>query len=102
MAEELGERTEQPTGRRLGEARSKGQIAKSQDLSSAVDLTGAVVLIALCGSAGLAAMSAMLRRVLEDQTPGESLSIDSVQPLALWAASQAARVAGPALLAMFA
>ena len=38
MAEELGERTEQPTGRRMGEARSQGRVAKSQDLSSALDM----------------------------------------------------------------
>lgn len=101
MAEELGERTEQPTGRRLGEARSKGQVAKSQDLSSAVDLAGAVILVAVCGSAAMAAMATMLRRVLEDQTAGQTLSIASIQPLALWVAAQAARVAGPALLVMF-
>jgi flagellar biosynthetic protein FlhB len=98
MAEELGERTELPTGRRLSEARSQGQVAKSQDLATAIDLLGAVVLIAVFGGGALAAMAAMMRRVFEDQTPGSALDIASIRPLAMWAGAQALRVAGPGLL----
>ena len=57
MAEELGERTEQPTSRRLGEARSQGQIAKSQDLASALDMIGAVLLLWILGSVGVAGLA---------------------------------------------
>lgn len=101
MAEELGERTEQPTGRRLGEARSQGQVAKSQDLASAIDMIGAVLLITLCGGGALGAMAAMMRRILEDQTSGLALNIASLRPMAIWAGSQAARIAVPGLLVMF-
>ena len=38
MAEDMGDKSELPTSRRLEEARSRGQIAKSQDLIGAVDL----------------------------------------------------------------
>src|ERR1044072_6085263 len=40
-----GEKTEQPTEKRLRDARRKGQVAKSHDLSSAVLLVAAVVVL---------------------------------------------------------
>ncbi|MEM8835395.1 MAG: flagellar biosynthesis protein FlhB [Planctomycetota bacterium] len=43
MAEDLGEKTEEPTGRRLAEARQRGQIAKSTDFASAIVLLAAVL-----------------------------------------------------------
>jgi flagellar biosynthesis protein FlhB len=50
MAESSGEKTEQPTQKRLRDARKKGQVAKSQDLSSAVLLLAAVGLLWLAGN----------------------------------------------------
>jgi len=44
-----GEKTEQPSDKRLKDARKKGQVAKSQDLSSAVLLIAAVGMIWLIG-----------------------------------------------------
>ncbi len=44
------DRTEKPTGKRLNEARKKGQVAKSQDLSTAVALAAGVIAICLMGS----------------------------------------------------
>ena len=42
MAEESsGERTEEPTGRRLEQAREKGQIARSKELGTAAVLISA-------------------------------------------------------------
>ena len=101
MAEELGERTEQPTGRRRFEARRKGQVAKSTDLSSALDLAGAVVLLVMFGGAGFAALAAMTRRVLGGETPGDPLDAASIGPLLGWASFEAAKVVVPALVAMF-
>lgn len=101
MAEELGERTEEPTGRRLGEARSRGQVAKSQDLAAAIDMIGAVILISLLGGAAIAGLGAMLRRVLEGEIAGDPLDPASLKPLAFWVAAQGARVALPALAVMF-
>lgn len=45
MAETGQEKTEQPTPRKLQEARRKGQVAKSRDLSAAVILMAAVALV---------------------------------------------------------
>lgn len=101
MAEELGDRTEQPTGRRLGEARQEGQVARSQDLASAVDLIGAVLLIGLFGSWAIASLAVLMRRTLEGQVAGDALNPASIKSLALFAAVQGGRVVVPALLGMF-
>ena len=64
MPEELGEKTELPTGRRLREARGRGQIPKSHDFGSAVDLIGAFIALSVLGGSiitGLAALFVTLR-----------------------------------------
>ena len=43
MADEFGEKTEAPTPKRRQEAREKGQVAKSQDLSAAMVLLAAMI-----------------------------------------------------------
>lgn len=45
MSSSSGERTEQPTAKRLREARKRGQVSKSQDLTSAVLLIAAVIVL---------------------------------------------------------
>jgi flagellar biosynthetic protein FlhB len=49
MASGTGEKTEHPTEKRLRESRRKGQVSKSQDLTSAVLLLAAVAVLALAG-----------------------------------------------------
>ncbi len=49
MSSSAGEKTEQPTEKRLLDAKKKGQVAKSQDLTGAVLLLAAVVTIWLLG-----------------------------------------------------
>lgn len=49
MSSSTGEKTEQPTEKRLQDAKKKGQVAKSQDLTGAVLLIGAVGTIWLVG-----------------------------------------------------
>ena len=43
MAEDQDSRTEQPTGKRLGQAREQGQVAISRDVTTAISLTAATV-----------------------------------------------------------
>ena len=50
MAEDLGDRTEAPTPRRLEQAHEKGQVAKSTDLVAAVDLIVAALLLWFFGA----------------------------------------------------
>ncbi len=47
MANNSGDKTEQPTPKRLRDARKKGQIAKSQEIPSAVSIITACLLIAV-------------------------------------------------------
>lgn len=47
MSESSGEKTEQPTPKKLDDARKKGQVAKSQDLVSAALLVSAVGVVFL-------------------------------------------------------
>jgi flagellar biosynthetic protein FlhB len=61
MAESSGEKTEQPTQKRLRDARKKGQVAKSQDLSSALVLLAAVGLLSVAGPLAGAALAGAMR-----------------------------------------
>jgi flagellar biosynthetic protein FlhB len=49
MSEQLGEKTEQPTQRRLEEALNKGQIAQSAEVQTAFVLLGGLVALAFSG-----------------------------------------------------
>lgn len=66
MAEDMGERTEAPTARRLSEARNRGQVAKSQDLSAAIDLIGALLVIVILGGMMSREGGFLMRRTLEE------------------------------------
>ncbi|MDX2114390.1 MAG: flagellar biosynthesis protein FlhB [Planctomycetota bacterium] len=70
MAEDMGERTELPTERRLSDARSKGQVARSADVSAAVVLCAGTLLILTLGEALFKASADALRRMLGEETLG--------------------------------
>jgi len=74
MAEDLGERTELPSQRKLDDAREKGQVAKSADLVAALDLACALVVLAVLGG-GLARA---LARLVKDGLAGGAWSLDGV------------------------
>jgi flagellar biosynthesis protein FlhB len=56
-----GERNEQPTPRRLREARSRGEVARSLDLSGACALAGGLAALAASGPSIASALSRALR-----------------------------------------
>lgn len=97
MAEDLGERTEEPTQRRLMDARERGTVAKSSDLAAAVFFGLAVVGLVVAG--GLMADEAGLvtRRMLSSAGPADPLLADDVRADAAWALGRAAVMAGPML-----
>ncbi len=95
MAEDMGEKTEAPTTRRLTEARGKGQVAKSQDLAAAVDLIAGLILLAVFGGSIIRAMAAVMRRVLAD--PAESLNPALMGKLLLTTAWESVVVVAPLL-----
>lgn len=101
MAEELGEKTEQPTSRKLTETRGRGQVAKSTDLSAAVDLIGGTLLIIAFGGFAFMTLGAMMRDLLGNQVPGDPLDVENIRAAVIWAASKAGWILIPMLLAMF-
>ena len=57
MADDLGERTEEPTPKRREEARQRGQIARSQDMTAAIIMIGAASILFLFGREMLLSMA---------------------------------------------
>ncbi|HKR13338.1 MAG TPA: flagellar biosynthesis protein FlhB [Pyrinomonadaceae bacterium] len=97
-----GEKTEQPTEKRLRDARKKGQVAKSQDLTSALLLVTAAIILALVGAhIGLQLTNAMRDGLLRATT----LQGDFNQAAAVglfWSSMQTmGLVLAPLLIAMF-
>src|SRR5947209_14202287 len=58
------DRTEKPTGKRLPEARKKGQVAKSQDLGGALVLGAGLISLSFLGPAIVNSVAAMMRDIL--------------------------------------
>jgi flagellar biosynthesis protein FlhB len=77
VAEDMGDKTEQPTHKKLGEATEKGQIAKSLDLSGAVDLIGAALLLAGVGALLFTLGGTLLRDQLAAGSGPEALHAGS-------------------------
>ncbi|MDX2018336.1 MAG: flagellar biosynthesis protein FlhB [Planctomycetota bacterium] len=95
MAEDMGEKTELPTGRRIQDARDKGQVAKSTDLAAAIELIAAVILLAVLGGFMVRTLHTIM---LESLAPSAS-SIMTGELLALVrsAGGQALIIAAPLL-----
>lgn len=113
MAEDMGERSEQPTGKRLSDARGNGQVPKSPLLSAAIDLIGAVIIIAVFGGWFVRSLSELMRQGLDGRASMSAtapqtglggpagLNWDSTEPLLLESARHAMFIAVPVLLLMF-
>jgi flagellar biosynthetic protein FlhB len=66
MADDLGERTEQPTGKRLTEARERGQVARSMEVGPAMTVLATAAFLSWMGPAWGAALSTVLPNLLFD------------------------------------
>ncbi len=82
--DDMGERSEAATPRKISKSRQRGQVAKSQDLSAAVGLAAAVVLLAIFGASLLRHFAMVLTRVWQGQTPGDVLSMDGIIGASRW------------------
>ncbi|GMU20972.1 MAG: flagellar biosynthetic protein FlhB [Phycisphaerae bacterium] len=93
MADTGQDKTEAPTPRRRNEARSRGQIGKSSDLTAAVVLLGALLILNWTGRDMLTQLVELTRRCLGDTGP------DALDPgaLALTAAGMFRRLTGMVL-----
>jgi len=98
MAEDLGEKTEQPTAKRLNDARLKGQVARSQDLGSAVVLIAAIAVIYIAGESLLEGAGTIVSAALAPDSIGEALTTDSITVLLLNVGAQIAQMLVPIML----
>lgn len=97
MAEQLGEKTEQPTARRRQEARREGQVARSQDLSAAVTLLAGLLVVVLLGAMMARELGDMMALVLGGQAPGIEATRHSLRTLSAWAAHEVLWIMLPAM-----
>ena len=85
MADDMGNRTEAPTGKRLQEARENGQIPKSLDLTGAVDLIAAAVVVYYFGHMLVTGLGEMMQTVLSGGGPIGMLEQEDYIKLFNWA-----------------
>lgn len=83
MAAEDEGKTEEPTQKKLDEARKEGNFAKSQDLSSATILLFGVIMLWFLGSRIYDRLAGAMIRFMEDELPF-SLPPDPVSPKVAW------------------
>lgn len=95
------ERTEQPTARRLRDAREKGQIARSKDFHDALQFAGVVMALSWAGSYMVARLADVATTGLEavGDRAHQSLSSADVSAIALANGSALALIVGPVALA---
>ena len=63
--EDNTERTQEPTAQHLAEARRRGEVARSTDLTAAVTMTAAMLVIGLAGEPLMTEMTKMTARMLD-------------------------------------
>ncbi len=102
MAEDLGERTEDATPRKLREAREEGRIAKSADATSAIILLGATVILGAGLQPMLVSLAALVERALEGSALVSDGSIDSLHDSMYPGLTQSLLAVLPLLAAAFA
>ncbi len=96
MANDAGERTEAATPRRRQEARQRGQVARSTDLSSAVLLLGALICMRWFGPQMMASLYRAMQEHLTTASPAVAGRID-MAPIFVSVAMAVLAAAGPVL-----
>jgi flagellar biosynthesis protein FlhB len=98
MAANLDERTEPATPRRKQEARDKGQVARSQDLTAAVLLLAAFVALRFVGPWLWEGLIGMTAAALHYEAP---LGVDALMPFAIQLVVETGKRVAPILLIAF-
>jgi flagellar biosynthesis protein FlhB len=79
VAEDLGDKTEQPTQKRLTDARQRGQVSRSEDLSAAVVLGGAALMLYYFGSTLIEGLGSLMRTSFEPEMLATGVRSSSVE-----------------------
>lgn len=95
------ERTEQPTGKKLRDAREKGQLPRSRDLGGAASLFATVTVLAWMGERMLSTLTAAVKHWLTrmGQSPLTSIDASEVSAIAVSGAGTIGMIAGPVAVA---
>jgi len=94
-----GERTEKATPRRRDEARKKGQVARSADLSGAVVLLAGLFALGVAGPSMADRMGQAMRTALALGAQPDVVSVDSIGQIFMEAGTQVALAVAPIALA---
>ncbi len=101
MPDDLGEKTEDPTVKRRQEARDKGQVAKSADLSAAVLMLLMAVFLVFYGGGVAGHMAGAMRASFEPVAPMDSVTLSSALTVGGQAFERLTMAALPALAFVF-
>ncbi len=101
MAETGQEKTEAPTSRRLQEARNDGNVARSTDLTAAVILLGAIILLYFLGMRVMTGMRMSLEIFMSGAHTRNLTRPDDLGGLVSWATRDILGSLSPLLLALF-
>src|SRR5215475_1504625 len=96
-----GEKTEQPTPKRLKDARKKGQVAKSQDLTEAVLFLTAVGVLAAGGAAFMSELRAMMVSLFQPRMLSGNLPDDELMRRMGQAWARTLLFSSPLIVALF-
>ncbi len=88
MAETAGEKTEEPSSRRLQEAREDGNVAKSQDLIASVSLCGAIILMKIFGTGIMGDFRVLTSRFLGESFGENPTRADGLKSMIMFAVRQ--------------
>ena len=101
MADDPGERTEEPTAHKLQKARERGQVGKSQDFGAVIMMAGAAVLLAVLGVMGMGLLFGIMRDVLGGAAPGRAMDAYDLPRTLVWIGTRAGLILLPTMLLMF-
>ena len=96
--DDLGERSEEPTGKKLSESREKGQVPKSQDLSGAFSLLGSLIIFMVFGPTIAGMFSRLMKNMLGGNISADIISIESLYSTTKVAAYEGFSVMLPILI----
>lgn len=100
MADDMGEKTEEPTQKKLDDARKKGNTPKSQDLTAAIIMAGVTLMLILLAPFVARSLLQVTYLNLHPQTVTEDLTISGLLPALFSTAAHLAIATAPAFLIM--
>ncbi|MGD1916318.1 MAG: flagellar biosynthesis protein FlhB [Phycisphaerales bacterium] len=101
MADDPGERTEEPTAQKLKKARERGQVGRSQDFGAVVMMAGAAILLLAFGLLATGMMFGVMRDVLGGSAPGRQVVVGDITAILVWLGGRATVILVPTMLLMF-